>query len=136
MKTIKTVLLVDDSNATTFFNKTILSKTGYVDEVVVAKNGLEALNVLKSGLIPELIFLDINMPVMDGLEFLEELQKLETPYKDVKIVLMLGTPLIDKDKAYIESIPQIITFRGKMLSRIMMDEIVREYFDKEISLVE
>ncbi|WP_219009721.1 response regulator [Aquimarina litoralis] len=136
MKTLTKVLLVDDSESTVFFNKIILSKSGYVDEMIIAKNGLEALDILKSGTIPELIFLDINMPVMDGWEFLEEFQKLNETSKNTKIILMIGAPLPDKDKAYAQSIPQIKEFQGKMLSRIVMDDIMRDHFDKETFLVE
>ncbi|WP_299313791.1 response regulator [uncultured Aquimarina sp.] len=135
MKTITKILLVDDSEATIFFNKTILSKTGYADEVLVAKNGLEALEIIKSGVIPEIIFLDINMPVMNGWEFLSEFQKLESSYKKTNIFLMLGSVLPEKEKAVADSIPEIRGFKGKMLSRVVMDTIVMEYFNEELSLM-
>ncbi|WP_298545927.1 response regulator [uncultured Aquimarina sp.] len=136
MKTITKVLLVDDSEATIFFNKIILSKTGYIDEVIVAKNGLEALEIIKSGVIPEIIFLDINMPVMNGWEFLSEFQKLENVFKKTNIFLMLGTELLEEDKAIVNSIPEIKGFKGKMLSRVIIDTIVMEYFNEELTLIE
>ncbi|WP_299246458.1 response regulator [uncultured Aquimarina sp.] len=136
MKTITKVLLVDDSEATIFFNKIILSKTGYIDEVIVAKNGLEALEIIKSGVIPEIIFLDINMPVMNGWEFLSEFQKLENVFKKTNIFLMLGAELLEEDKAIVNSIPEIKGFKGKMLSRVIIDTIVMEYFNEELTLME
>ncbi|MDH7448132.1 response regulator [Aquimarina sp. 2201CG14-23] len=136
MKIITKVLLVDDSEATIFFNKTILSKTGHVDEILVAKNGLEALEIIKSGVIPEIIFLDINMPVMNGWEFLSEFQKLESKFKKTNIFLMLGSVLPAEDKAKADLIPEIKGYKGKMLSRVVMDTIIMEYFTKELTLVE
>ncbi|WP_299212202.1 response regulator [uncultured Aquimarina sp.] len=136
MKTITRILLVDDSEATLFFNKTILSKTGYADEILVAKNGLEALEIIKSGVVPEIIFLDINMPVMNGWEFLSEFQKLENTFKKTNIFLMLGSVLPEEDRVVANSIPEIKGFKGKMLSRVVMDTIVMECFSEELTLLE
>ncbi|WP_108803864.1 response regulator [Aquimarina sp. Aq107] len=135
MKTIKKALLVDDSDATIFFNKIVLSKTGYVDEVLVAKDGLEALQIIKSGVVPEIIFLDINMPVMNGWEFLSEFSKLESTLKDSTIILMIGAELTKEDKELAESIDQIKEFSGKMLSRVFVDTIITKFFDKKLTLV-
>jgi len=135
MKTIRRILLVDDSEATIFFNKTILSKAGHADEILVAKNGLEALNIIKSGVIPEIVFLDINMPVMNGWEFLSEFQKLDSRLKKTKIFLMVGAALSLEDKSVADSIPEIIGFKGKMLSRVMIDTIIMENFNKELTLI-
>lgn len=135
MKTIKTVLLVDDSDATTFFNKTILSKTGYIDEILIAKNGLEALTIIKSGVVPDIIFLDINMPVMNGWEFLEESKNLNSSIENTIIVLMIGAPLSKEDQDNVLSFPQIKEFQGKMLSRIVMDDIMRKHYQEEFTLM-
>ena len=136
MKKIRTVLLVDDSEATTFFNKTILSKTGYIDEILVAKNGLEALTIIKSGVVPDIIFLDINMPVMNGWEFLEEFRNLNNALENTIIVLMIGAPLSNEDKDKVLSFPQIKEFQGKMLSRIVMDDIMRKHYQEEFALLQ
>ncbi|AXT50430.1 response regulator [Aquimarina sp. BL5] len=135
MKTIRRILLVDDSEATIFFNKIILSKTGYADEILVAKNGLEALEIIKSGIIPEIIFLDINMPVMNGWKFLSEFQKLENVFRKTNIFLMLGSVLAAEDRAIADAIPEIKGFKGKMLSRVVMDTIMMEYFNEELTLI-
>jgi len=104
MKTLNKVLLIDDSNATNFYNQTILAKTGYVDEVLVANNGLEALEILKSGVVPEILFLDINMPVMNGWDFLAEFKKLDSSYRNTTIILMLGSMPNAEDILTTESI--------------------------------
>lgn len=74
----KKVLVVDDDDNWIFVSKLILKKAGIGEEVLTARNGLDALTKLKNlGAVspknlPDLIFLDIRMPVMDGFEFLEE----------------------------------------------------------------
>lgn len=135
MKKLNKVLLVDDSNATIFYNRTILTKTGYIDEVLVANNGLEALEMIKSGVVPDLLFLDINMPVMNGWDFLAEFKKLDSSCKNTKIILMLGSLPSEEDMMIPESIDEVKESRGKMLSKAIMDEIISTYFDPKLAMV-
>jgi CheY-like chemotaxis protein len=87
MKKEKSFLLIDDSKATNFFNRKIIEKVECVEEVFIAEKGKQALTYIQSGVIPELIFLDINMPVMNGWEFISEYTKLDKKYKGSIIVL-------------------------------------------------
>ncbi len=135
MKKLKNFLLVDDSKATNFFNKTIIEKMDCVEKVIVAENGKEALEHMRSGIIPEVIFLDINMPIMNGWEFISEYQKMEDECKESIIVLMLGTTLNDEDRKRAESIPEIKEFREKMLSKEIVSEILSKYFETANSLL-
>lgn len=135
MRKLKRFLLIDDSKATNFFNKTILEKTGVVEEVIVTENGKEALNYLLSGVVPEAIFLDINMPEMNGWEFLEEYGKLGDEYKASNIFLMIGSELTDDDKKKAESISEIKEFQEKMLTKEVVSEIVSKYFGSLDSII-
>lgn len=129
MGKIKRFLLVDDNNATNFFNKTIIKKTECVEEVLVAKNGKEALDYLKSGVIPEILFLDINMPVMGGWEFLEEFQKLDNDLKkSVIIILMIGTKLNKEEVEKAKSFSEVKEFQDKMLTKDVVCDIVAKYY--------
>lgn len=65
----KTIFIVDDSTVMLMSIKQTLEMTGF--KVEMAKDGLEAFNRLKSGLKPDLIITDINMPNMNGLEFIK-----------------------------------------------------------------
>ena len=136
MKKVQGVLLVDDSKATNFFNKTILQKSELVQEISVAENGKQALEHIAAGNVPEVIFLDINMPVMDGWEFLEAYQKLSADLKKSTIVVMLGTPLPERDRDKALSYPQVIGFREKMLTKsifsILLDQMSELGFIKKI----
>ncbi|WP_025739531.1 response regulator [Aquimarina pacifica] len=129
MKKVKKILLVDDSTATNFFNKTMVQKTDLVEEVVLAKNGKEALDCLYDTTIPDIIFLDINMPVMNGWEFLTEFEKLDIRFKKSTIILMIGAELAPEDMERVKRIPQIKECRGKTLNKEIVTEIVNKYFE-------
>jgi CheY-like chemotaxis protein len=90
---INRILVVDDDENWCFISKRMLKKAGEGMEITTAKNGLQALEYLQTLLdkgdkLPELIFLDIKMPVMDGFEFLEEISKSESiDLKDTRIII-------------------------------------------------
>lgn len=67
------IMVVDDSKTMRGIQRTILSELGYED-VVEAENGFEALNVYKSAE-PDLVLLDWNMPMMDGITFLRSIRQ-------------------------------------------------------------
>ena len=71
---IKCVLLIDDNPIDSFINKHIVTKCNKADCVIVKNSALDALDYLKdkNNLAPEVIFLDIQMPIIDGFGFLEE----------------------------------------------------------------
>jgi CheY-like chemotaxis protein len=76
LQDVDTVLVVDDDDNWCYLSKRILQKAGVGKQIITATNGLEGIKKLKSmaasgDRLPELIFLDIKMPVMDGFEFLE-----------------------------------------------------------------
>jgi len=130
MKRIKTVLLIDDDEATNFIHKKIVQTSGLVDVVYVARGGEEALLFLgndnneKEKIIPDLIFLDINMPAMDGWEFLVQYEKLKHLKKENIVVVMLTTSLNPDDEVKAKGIKEIYGYRNKPLTRTMLEEIV------------
>jgi EAL domain-containing protein (putative c-di-GMP-specific phosphodiesterase class I)/DNA-binding response OmpR family regulator len=83
----RTVLIVEDE----FINREILAS--YLEEnydVLKANNGLEALHLIHESLIPiSLILLDINMPIMNGFAFLQEIKK-EEKYKKIPVIVLTG----------------------------------------------
>ncbi len=89
---------MDDDPIANFINRAIVEECS-VFEVEIAENGLEALDVLKACLLnsecPELILLDINMPIMNGHEFLEALEKV--PEKPQMKVIILSSSGAQKD---------------------------------------
>ncbi|MBK7865974.1 MAG: response regulator [Ignavibacteriales bacterium] len=95
------VLAVDDDATLIFLLRRLLQKTERVSEVRVASDGKEALDVLSEGeWAPDLIFLDINMPVMSGWDFLEEFTRSFADKMECEIVMLSSsTREMEKDQA-------------------------------------
>jgi two-component system chemotaxis response regulator CheY len=86
----QTVMLVEDNGFTRDGLTAILRKNGY--DVVAVGNGLEALDRLDAGPAPDVILLDMLLPVLDGWHFLERLKK-RTPKDAPPIIVTTGTIL-------------------------------------------
>ena len=81
MTTLKTLTLVDDDDIFVFLTTKIIEQTNLVDLIKVFGNGLDAINFLKENknnvdALPDIILLDLSMPIMNGWQFLEEYNKL------------------------------------------------------------
>jgi len=93
----KNILLVDDDNVFNFLHTKILRLSGVANEIHTAENGSEALELLNNyytGItsLPDVILLDLNMPVMDGFSFLQAFQKLTLRHKEeVKIIILTSS---------------------------------------------
>jgi CheY-like chemotaxis protein len=81
MARIKKACIIDDDHIFLFGAKRMMESTSFCDVLLVYRNGMEALEALKTMVdeneeLPSVIFLDINMPVLDGWQFLEEFEEL------------------------------------------------------------
>jgi|SRR5579859_1770061 len=91
---MKNVLLVDDDSICNFLNTATLQRMGFVNDIHAALNGKQAIDLFndyfgRSKPLPDIILLDLNMPIMDGFSFLEAFRGLELPGKDqVKIIIV------------------------------------------------
>lgn len=135
MKKIRNVLLIDDDEPTNFIHKKIIQSSGFVENVHIAQGGQEALEYLGSNgkgdrdtSLPELIFLDINMPAMDGWEFLVHYGKLTHLQKENTVIVMLTTSLNPDDELKAKGIKEVYGYRNKPLTRRMLEEIVDNKF--------
>lgn len=132
-KKLNCVMLIDDNEDDNFFHKIVLKETGITEHIKVAESGFEALDFLvNENKIPELIFLDINMPKMNGWEFLEEYRKLNEEQKARVVIIMLTTSLNPTDRKKAFSIPEVNGFETKPLSPETLNEIVERHFPDKI----
>lgn len=88
------VLAIDDDDTLLFIMKRFLNKTGRVSEIRTASNGQEGLKVLEDdSWVPDLIFLDINMPVMNGWDFLEIFNEMRPGNFNGSIVMLSSSTM-------------------------------------------
>ena len=108
MTKFKSVLLVDDDPVSNFVMDTLFRKMQLCNNTSICRNGEEALHLLKDcRLLPELIFLDIQMPVMDGLEFLDKYYSSGLSTKETKIIVYT-TGLDTGEKEKCKGLPVIL----------------------------
>ncbi len=125
------VLLVDDDVTTNFLNRKRIEKAEIADHIETALNGEEAINYLAAKEQSScLILLDINMPIMDGWEFLQAYHNLEVHKKNRTVIVMLTTSFNPDDKIRAESIVEVSEFRYKPLTLDMINEIIKKYFSE------
>jgi CheY-like chemotaxis protein len=142
-KKLNCVLLVDDNDSDNFLHRRVLEKAGITERIEIVENGQEAINFLaslvKPGVaenpapLPDIIFLDINMPVMDGWEFLDEYEKLETGDKSGVVIIILTTSSNPADKAKAHSKLGVDRFRFKPLTPAMLEEVLEKHFPQGYS---
>ncbi len=137
-KKLNCVLLTDDDLGTNFINHMLIKKADITDRIETVLNGKEALDFItnkgkyeKAGNVfpqPVLTLLDINMPVMDGWEFLEAYQKLGEHQRGKIVIIMLTTSLNPDDVARAEEISDVSGFKNKPLTMETIDDIIQQHF--------
>lgn len=125
---VNNVLVVDDDDNWCFLTKLILQKANIFKEITIARNGQEALNQIKAlaahgESLPELILLDIKMPVMDGFEFLEAIQICPALNLSRTRIYLSTSSFLQTDKERAQRYP-ISGFITKPLTEEMLDDIL------------
>jgi len=127
------ILVIDDDEPTNFFTRIILEEYGGIPYIKIVQSGQEALDYLalaeadKNNFpYPDLVLLDINMPAMNGWEFLEEYRKQDKIY--VPKIVMLTTSLFPKDMERAMELPEIADFENKPLSAEKLEDILQKHF--------
>lgn len=123
------ILFIDDDEPTNFLNKLIVQELECAHHVEVVTSGVEALEYLTgSNLRPDLIFLDVNMPGMDGWEFLQHYEKLPPTQKANIVMVMLTTSLNPDDEKAAQSNNEISGFENKPLEPEVIKKILTRFF--------
>ncbi|MGI4738108.1 MAG: response regulator [Janthinobacterium lividum] len=133
MQKLPCVLLVDDDPTTNFLHEHLLLNLGVTERCIVAENGAEALDLLavaeaEDEPMPSLVLLDVHMPVMDGIEFLEAYVR---PPARVPVIIILSSSTHPRDQSRLTGLP-IGNWVSKPLTREKINDILQRHFKRQL----
>ena len=135
MKKLSSTLIIDDDPITVFLHKRLIEIFGVSHQIEVAQSGEEALQLIwhyiktqNDDKIPQLIFVDLNMPFMDGFEFLEAYERLNFENKDSVVVSVLTSSFSPNDINRVKEYPVVDHYIVKPLTEEKVMGIMQEHF--------
>jgi CheY-like chemotaxis protein len=133
MSVLKKVILIDDDQVNNFVCESIIKSEKFADEVISFEWAEDALVYLRKSLekpveqFPNLIFLDINMPGMDGWSFIDEYRRMPKEYLEHCSLFMLSSAVDRKDIISAKSYEEVKDFFSKPLSPEILSFIKDEF---------
>lgn len=126
------IAVIDDDSVYQFTASRTLKATELAHEILQFQNGQEALTFLREGAVnnhtlPDIIFLDINMPITDGWGFLNEFQTIKEKLgKDIKIY-MVSSSIDQRDLNRAKSIPEVTDYMEKPITMNKFAELLHRW---------
>jgi CheY-like chemotaxis protein len=126
---LELVMLIDDNSTDNFINERVIQVSGFSRQIITEDKGRSALDYLemnKGNLskIPELILLDLNMPVVNGFAFLDEFKKLPENVKTKSRIVVLTSSDKIEDIDAIKELPIIMDYISKPLSEKSLQNLL------------
>ncbi|MEO8235714.1 MAG: response regulator [Flavobacterium sp.] len=124
MKKVNLTYIVDDDKIFIFVLKKLLVKNESFDQVLDFKNGEEVIKMLsdKNNILPSIILLDINMPVIDGWQFLEQIEKL--PNKNKLNIFIMSSSIDKNDIEKSKSFSTVKDFISKPINNDKLNKLI------------
>ena len=102
MNRIKTCCIIDDDPIFIYGTKRMMKETDFCESIVVYNNGKDALIGLRESYeithkLPQVIFLDLNMPIMNGWEFLDEFIRMPSDSLDTTVIYVISSSVDPRD---------------------------------------
>ncbi|MFN4005902.1 MAG: response regulator [Chitinophagaceae bacterium] len=129
MAKFNNVLLVEDDPITVLVCERIIKMTGFSEVVNTMDNGKDAIEFIKEKIasdhknLPDVIFLDINMPIMNGWEFLQHFDTIKEQLPKLPQIFILSSTVDPEDFKRAASYPTVKNFISKPLIKEHLDEI-------------
>ena len=135
MKKLGCILLIDDSDTDNFIHTRRLGKMEVAEEIVVRANGREGIQYFTTPLPggghptrPDILFLDINMPVMDGWEFLEKYRHLPVERRARLTILMITSSVGDTDEERVRNLDFVAGHEATPLTKDKIRALLDKHF--------
>ncbi|MDD2822226.1 MAG: response regulator [Flavobacterium sp.] len=127
----KEIWIVDDDNIYQIIVRKIIGKMELFSSFSSYKNGKDAIDALKKAAennenIPDIILLDINMPVMDGWEFMDEIVSYKSKLNQKIAIYIVSSSIAVQDKDKAKTYAEILGFLSKPITMDALYEIVSE----------
>lgn len=121
--------LIDDDEIYQYGFKRTVEKSKFAKKVLVFSDGEEAINfmidnIANAQVLPDVIFLDINMPIMNGFEFMEEYIKLKPKVGKLITIYMVSSSIDPTDIERAKSISELTDYIIKPIEESMLKEII------------
>ncbi|HEY6162136.1 MAG TPA: response regulator [Bacteroidia bacterium] len=129
VRTLDNILVVDDDKIYQLLCKQIIKNANVTNNVISCLSAEEGIDLLKKQEpLPELIFLDINMPGMNGWDFLEAFKRLDKSIRDRVKIVMLSSSVFAADKIRAGTYNEVADYVVKPLTIQRAQEIVKKNF--------
>lgn len=139
MSKINTVLLIDDDEINNLICTKIIRKNEFAEHIVTCLGAKQALNYLqdalhgqKDAVLPELIFLDINMPAMNGWDFLQQYEQMEALQRNDIILIMLSSSMYIDDINRAKTYSSVSDYITKPLTAQHLQQIREKFFSSAV----
>jgi CheY-like chemotaxis protein len=129
MKKCSSILLIDDNEIDNLINSKLINELDITEQVIVTANAEEGLNYLASNeLLPSLVFLDLNMPGMNGFEFLDRLTSIAFKQRGKIKVVVLTSSLNENDYEEAKSLGCDGYLVKPLTADMIMDEFEKVFY--------
>lgn len=124
-ESVDLVVLIDDSDIDLFVQKRFIEISAFAKSIIVFQSARKALELLSTPgqQRPDLIFLDLNMPEMDGFTFLEQFATVPAGQDGRSKVVILSSSSSSADKARAATFSSVVSFMSKPLSEKRLVEL-------------